>query len=119
MQSKPSTNFSLPPASVADRLHPYPCDLVLQQLHSIMSEQWALITGCSEGGIGDGLARSLHAKGIKVIASARNVSKINSAFAAKPGVETLALDVNDQKSIDAAVEKGECLSLSILQSAEG
>ena len=69
--------------------------------------QWALITGCSEGGIGDGLARALLAKGIKVIATARNVSKMSASLAANPGVEVLPLDVTDRESINAAVEKGE------------
>lgn len=71
------------------------------------TDHWALITGCSAGGIGDALAHALHAKGIRVVATARDVSKIDAQLAAAPGVETLALDVTDAGSIVAAVERGQ------------
>lgn len=72
-----------------------------------MPNQRALVNGCSEGGIGDALARSLHQKSVRVIATARNVSKVYESFAASDGVEVLQLDVNDQGSMNAAVQEGE------------
>ncbi|KAB5585091.1 short-chain dehydrogenase/reductase [Coniochaeta sp. 2T2.1] len=62
-----------------------------------------LITGCSEGGIGDALAREFRARGLTVFATARNVSKMR---ALEPlGIHTLELDVTSEPSIAAAVEK--------------
>ena len=66
--------------------------------------QWALITGCSEGGLGDALARAFRAKGINVIASARNTSKIDATLKSLSGVEILELDVNAEFSVAAAVK---------------
>lgn len=61
-----------------------------------------LITGCSEGGIGDGLAKAFHQKGLRVFATARNLSKIKHFKAL--GIETLQLDVTDDASIKEAVQ---------------
>src|SRR5687767_8478700 len=61
-----------------------------------------LITGCSEGGIGDGLAKAFHKTGLRVFASARNLSKIAHFDAL--GIETIQLDVTDPISISAAVK---------------
>ncbi|KAB5527952.1 hypothetical protein GE09DRAFT_1149754 [Coniochaeta sp. 2T2.1] len=62
-----------------------------------------LITGCSEGGIGDALAREFRARGLTVFATARNVSKMK---ALEPlGIHTLELDVTSEPSIAAAVGK--------------
>ncbi|OTA98184.1 hypothetical protein M426DRAFT_326187 [Hypoxylon sp. CI-4A] len=66
-----------------------------------MSPKTVLITGCSEGGIGAALATEFHAQGCHVFATARNVSKMESLT--RLGIETLALDVNSDASITAAV----------------
>jgi NADP-dependent 3-hydroxy acid dehydrogenase YdfG len=67
-----------------------------------------LITGCSSG-IGEETARRLAAKGWKVYATARRPETI--APLAEAGCETLALDVNDEGSMRAAV--------SAVEEAEG
>ncbi|MBC7917461.1 MAG: SDR family NAD(P)-dependent oxidoreductase [Rhodoferax sp.] len=59
-----------------------------------------LITGCSSG-IGAALAQEFHARGHKVIATARKLDSIAPHAAA--GMTTLALDVNDPTSIAQAV----------------
>ncbi|KAG9253802.1 uncharacterized protein F5Z01DRAFT_623235 [Emericellopsis atlantica] len=66
-----------------------------------MVQQTVLITGCSEGGIGDALAQAFHKKGLRVFASARNPAKVEHLKDA--GLETLQLDVTDQGSIKKAV----------------
>ena len=60
-----------------------------------------LITGCSEGGIGDTLAREFHSKGARVFATARTLSKTKHLKAM--GVETLSLDVTSTESIETAL----------------
>ena len=64
----------------------------------------ALITGCSEGGIGQALANAIQAKGLKVIATARNTSKISDSLRSLSNVEVLKVDVNSDSSISAAVK---------------
>ncbi|KAK5087942.1 hypothetical protein LTR05_002158 [Lithohypha guttulata] len=63
----------------------------------------ALITGCSSGGLGAALAIALKPIGYRVIATARNTSKLEETRAA--GIESLELDVLSPKSISACVEK--------------
>lgn len=63
----------------------------------------ALITGCSEGGIGDALAQEFHNRGVRVIASARNLSKVQHLK--ELGIEIIALDVADEASVKDAVKK--------------
>lgn len=63
-----------------------------------------LITGCSEGGIGGGLADAFHEKGYHVFATARTPSKISQPLAKSPNVTVLSLDVLSSESIAAAVE---------------
>ncbi|PBP23986.1 short chain dehydrogenase [Diplocarpon rosae] len=61
-----------------------------------------LITGCSPGGIGHALAREFHARGLHVIASARNKDAITDLEAL--GMATLSLEVTSEESIrDARV----------------
>ncbi|KAI1612142.1 short-chain dehydrogenase/reductase [Exophiala viscosa] len=63
-----------------------------------------LITGCSAGGIGGGLADAFHEAGYHVFATARTPSKISPSLAKAPNVTSLALDVLSPESIAAAVE---------------
>lgn len=58
------------------------------------------ITGCSSG-IGAALAREFHARGLAVIASARRVESL--AVLADTGIRALAVDVNDDAGIAAAM----------------
>ena len=74
-----------------------------------------LITGCSEGGIGAALAVAFHDAGLRVIATARNPSKMESLKSA--GIETLPLDVQSEASIQQCV--GELSSLDILVNNAG
>jgi len=59
-----------------------------------------LITGCSSG-IGAAMARSFHARGHRVFATARRPDSL--AGLADSGIETLALDVNDEESVRQAI----------------
>ncbi|KAH7024823.1 oxidoreductase [Microdochium trichocladiopsis] len=62
----------------------------------------ALVTGCSEGGIGFGLVRELARRGVHVFASARSLSKM-AALEKTPGITLVTLDVTSESSIEAAV----------------
>ncbi|KAJ5302106.1 hypothetical protein N7508_006969 [Penicillium antarcticum] len=66
-----------------------------------MVQKSVLITGCSEGGIGDALAKSFHKRGFRVFASARNLAKVQSLK--DMGLDILQLDVTDEDSIRQAV----------------
>lgn len=61
-----------------------------------------LITGTSAGGIGDALARSFHRHGLRVFATARDLTKIGHLK--DMGMEVLQLDVVDPESVARAVE---------------
>jgi 1-acylglycerone phosphate reductase len=61
----------------------------------------ALITGCSNGGIGSALAQELHRRGYIIFATVRTPSKA-SDLAALPNTTILTLDVTNKESIDAA-----------------
>lgn len=67
-----------------------------------MTHKTVLITGCSEGSIGDVLAREFRRRGLRVFASARNPKKMQHF--ANLGIETLVLDVVSKASIEAAVQ---------------
>lgn len=56
-----------------------------------------LITGCSKGGIGDALAQEFHSKGIRVFATARDLSKVEHLR--NLGLDILQLDVTSADSI--------------------
>ncbi|KAI1819626.1 hypothetical protein F4861DRAFT_124915 [Xylaria intraflava] len=66
-----------------------------------MPQKTALITGCSDGGIGAALAAEFQLRGLRVLATARDTSKM-AALAAR-GIETIALDVTSEASIAEAV----------------
>lgn len=59
-----------------------------------------LITGCSEGGIGFALAQEFHRRGLRVLATARNLARVQHLRAA--GLEVIQLDVADPDSVRAA-----------------
>ena len=63
-------------------------------------EKVILITGCSSG-IGAAMAREFHSRGHRVFATARRPEAL--AALAEDGIETLALDVNSEASINAAL----------------
>ncbi|KAL5325625.1 hypothetical protein ACEPPN_006753 [Leptodophora sp. 'Broadleaf-Isolate-01'] len=73
-----------------------------------MTPKSVLITGCSEGGIGDALAREFHAQGLRVFATARNLSKVKHLK--DMGLEILRLDVTDDDSIAQAVQSVKALT---------
>jgi 1-acylglycerone phosphate reductase len=66
-----------------------------------MVQKTVLITGCSPGGIGDGLARELQGRGWLVFATARNTAKLADLRAL--GMEALELDVTSDASIEKMV----------------
>ena len=79
---------------------------------SITTKRSVLITGCSDGSLGSGLAISFHKAGFHVYATARNPSKMKDLKAL--GIETLTLDVLDKVSIAACVDKISDRGLDIL-----
>ena len=60
-----------------------------------------LITGTSDGGLGSALAIAFHKAGWRVLATARNITKMKAVQ--NEGVETLALDVQSPSSLQEAV----------------
>ncbi|KEF53661.1 uncharacterized protein A1O9_10061 [Exophiala aquamarina CBS 119918] len=62
-----------------------------------------LITGCSDGGLGAALALAFHKHGDRVLATARNPSKM--AHLKSEGVETLAMDVLSDESLQTAAKE--------------
>lgn len=68
----------------------------------------ALITGCSSGGLGAALAIALHKADYRVIATARNTSKLEETRSA--GIESLELDVLSPSSISSCVKNLEALT---------
>ncbi|KAK6219105.1 catabolic L-serine/threonine dehydratase [Pestalotiopsis sp. IQ-011] len=67
-------------------------------------QRTVLITGCSEGGIGFALAQEFHNRGLRVFATARNLSKVEH-LRALVGVEIVQLDVADKASVRAAADE--------------
>ena len=61
-----------------------------------------LITGCSSG-IGQALAETLHIKGYKVYASARNIHNLTAL--SEQGINTLELDITDSESIQNTINR--------------
>jgi 1-acylglycerone phosphate reductase len=62
-----------------------------------------LITGCSDGSLGAGLAIAFHKAGLKVYATSRNPAKMKGLE--DLGIETLKLDVLDDTSIAKIANK--------------
>ena len=69
----------------------------------VAARKSALITGCSEGGIGDALAQAFQRKDLHVFATARSLGKI-AHLSKLPHVTCIALDVTSSESIAAAVD---------------
>jgi 1-acylglycerone phosphate reductase len=68
-----------------------------------ITRKTCLITGCSEGGAGAGLAKVFHGHGYHVFVTARTTSKVPQAFHTASNATVLALDVASTESINAAV----------------
>ena len=67
-----------------------------------MARTW-FITGCSAGGIGEGIARAVLEQGDQAIVTARSTDKVAGIVADYPDTAlAAALDLTDQASIDAA-----------------
>jgi 1-acylglycerone phosphate reductase len=64
-------------------------------------QKTVLITGCSEGGLGDALAQRFHIAGYRVFATARNTNKLINLF---PGIQLLGLDVTSDNIKDCVEE---------------
>ena len=67
------------------------------------TQKTVLVTGCTPGGIGAGLAYAFHARGLRVFATARKPAVLTE-FQEK-GIETIILDVCSDASIAAAVDE--------------
>jgi 1-acylglycerone phosphate reductase len=63
----------------------------------------ALITGCSEGGIGSALVLAFQERGLHVFATARDISKM-SHLKDLPNVTLLSLEVTDSSQIADTVK---------------
>jgi 1-acylglycerone phosphate reductase len=61
------------------------------------TRQTVLITGCSEGGIGESLAKEFNSRNFRVFATARDAKNIEHLT--KLGIETLSLEVHKPESI--------------------
>ena len=69
-----------------------------------MAKTW-LITGCSAGGIGAGIAKGVLARGENVIVTARNTDKVKEIVEGYPdSALAVALDVTDDASMDATIK---------------
>lgn len=70
-----------------------------------MNRVW-LITGCSKGGIGEGIARGVLAKGDKCAVTARNTDRVKEIAEDYPEqAYAAALDVTSEESIARAVQE--------------
>ncbi|KAJ5097373.1 hypothetical protein N7456_008094 [Penicillium angulare] len=67
-----------------------------------MAPKSVLITGCSDDGIGGGLALTFQKQGYQVFATARDLNKMTK-LKDLPNVTTLQLDVTNQAHIEAAI----------------
>ncbi|KAK0629350.1 hypothetical protein B0T17DRAFT_488736 [Bombardia bombarda] len=82
----------------------------------------ALVTGCSEGGLGWAIAIALQAQGYHVFATLRNMSKAGTQLSSLANVEILPLDVTVPESVKtcaAEVAKRTGGSLDVLVNNAG
>lgn len=71
-------------------------------------EKWALITGVSEGGLGDALTTELLSHGVNVIATALELQSLDYLVASgQARVEKLQLDVTSTSSIQSVMTETE------------
>ncbi|KAL4997566.1 hypothetical protein BDV10DRAFT_201832 [Aspergillus recurvatus] len=70
-----------------------------------MSQRVVLITGCSAGGLGHALAKAFREQGSRIIATARDPSKVDPSLLNDNHIDILPLDVTDSKSIAACVQQ--------------
>lgn len=70
-----------------------------------MSQKVALITGCSAGGLGHALAKAFRDQGFRVIATARDPSKIDPSLKNDDHIDIIPLDVTKTESISACVQQ--------------
>ena len=69
-----------------------------------MAKTW-IITGCSAGGIGEGIARAVLESGNNAVVTARTIAKVQGIVDDYPNTAlAVALDVSDQVSVDAAFD---------------
>ncbi|KAK5634305.1 hypothetical protein RRF57_010019 [Xylaria bambusicola] len=69
-----------------------------------ISKKTALVTGCSDGGLGAAMVKALHDNNYYVFATVRNPSKAQTSRELK-NVEILELDVSSKDSIARCAEK--------------
>ena len=69
-----------------------------------MAPKYVLITGCSVGGIGSALAVAFQKRGLSVIATGRDLSKL-SHLEELPDLTVLPLSPTSAASVEAAVDK--------------
>ncbi|CAF9923123.1 MAG: hypothetical protein ALECFALPRED_002305 [Alectoria fallacina] len=65
------------------------------------SKRTVLITGCSQGSLGEALALGFHSRGLRFIATARSVSRLKTLEI--KGIDILPLDVTDPFSITSCI----------------
>jgi 1-acylglycerone phosphate reductase len=71
-------------------------------MNNMDTRKTVLLTGCSPGGAGEAMAKIFQRNGLRVFATARNISKIESLTSS--GIEVVQLDVTDTASLSKAVE---------------
>ena len=72
------------------------------------SPHWALVTGVSAGGMGDGHVQAFLRRGVNVVATnidMKLMEYLPRDESATPKLVQVQLDVTSKESIDAAVEK--------------
>lgn len=87
----------------------------------VKTEKTALITGCSDGGLGAALCMAFREQGHRVFATARNLEKM-ATLAAVDGITLLTLDVTSEESVEACAQQVATLtkgSLDILVNNAG
>ncbi|KAJ2900494.1 hypothetical protein MKZ38_002448 [Zalerion maritima] len=78
----------------------------------VQHQKTVLITGCSPGGIGNALAKAFHARGVHVIATARNPAVLSGL--ADVGMSTVALDVTKPESVEKCKEEVQTITGGVL-----